>query len=208
MNPGNDFGSLLACRLRHGLATCPAALRRLWQERHAIAATEFAMILPFMIILLIGMAEITGAMNHDRKISRISNSIADLVAQAQTVTTGELDGVFNLGEKILVPYPADELVILIASVTFDNNEDATVDWSYDSTGNAPWTEGAAPPITLPDTIAAPNTSIVVSVATLDYEPPFAGIFTSYFDRDALIELSDSYYLRPRLTNTVQCSNCP
>jgi Flp pilus assembly protein TadG len=183
------------------------ALRRLWRDRQGIAATEFAMILPFMFLLLIGMAEITGAMNHDRKVSRISNAIADLVAQAQTVTTGELDGVLDLGEKILAPYPADELSIVVASVSFDEDGEASVDWSYDSTGGAPWTDGAAPPITLPDTINIANTSIVVSVATLGYEPPFAGIFTRYFERESSIELSDAYYLRPRLTDTVQCSNC-
>ncbi|GAB4514363.1 MAG: pilus assembly protein [Roseibium sp.] len=203
MNRGNDSGAGV------GRARGPWALpvRRLWCDRRAVAATEFAVILPFMFILLIGMAEVTGAMNNDRKVSRISNAIADLVAQAQTVTTGELAAVMDLGEKILAPYPVTDLDIIIASVTFDEDGDPTVDWSYDSSGGEPWTEGAAPPITLPGTVASPNTSIVVGQTTLDYEPPFAGIFTSYFSRSASIQLSDTYYLRPRLTDTVVCTNC-
>jgi Flp pilus assembly protein TadG len=160
-----------------------------------------------MLIILIGMAEITGAMNQDRKVSRIANAITDLVAQAQTVTPAELAGVMDLGQKVLAPYPADDLYIIIASISFDDDGDAEVDWSWDSDSEAPWTEGAAPPITLPDTIASPNTSIVVGVTSLEYTPPFAGIFTSYFSRSDALTLTDTYYLRPRLTDTVQCSAC-
>jgi len=196
-----------ALKLPRIVASLFGRARALRDNTNAVAATEFALILPFMLLLLIGMSEITGAMNADRKVSRISNSITDLVAQAQTVTTQELDGVMDLGEKVLAPYPADQLTTIIASVSFDEDGDAEVDWSYDSTGSEPWPEGADPPIELPDTIAAANTSIVVGVTTLDYSPPFAGVFTDYFARDSVITLSDTYYLRPRLTDTVDCTNC-
>jgi Flp pilus assembly protein TadG len=203
MNPGNKSGitSLLA------RVMLPRSVRRIVRDRRAVAATEFALILPFMFIILIGMAEITGAMNNDRKVSRISNSITDLVAQAQTVTPAELTAVMDLGEVILAPDPADGLYIIIASVTFDEDGDPEVDWSYDSDGGAPWTPGSAPPITLPDTLGTPNSSIVVGMSTLEYTPPFSGLFTSFFSRNSMLELSDTYYLRPRLTDTVECSAC-
>jgi len=181
--------------------------RRFWADRRGVAATEFALILPVMLIILIGMAEITGAMNHDRKVSRISSAITDLVAQAQTVTEAELLSVMDLGEMVLDPYPADQLEIIVASVTYDEDGDPEVDWSFNNGGSNPWTEGAAPPIDLPDTLVSPSTSIVVGVATLDYTPPFTGIFTGYFSRDSVLELSDTFYLRPRLTGTVTCSDC-
>lgn len=178
------------------------------EDRRGVSATEFAVILPFMFILLIGMAEATGALNQDRKVSRISNSITDLIAQSQTVTTSELSSLLDIGEKILDPYPADTLEIIVASVTFDEDGDATVDWSRNNSSGTPWSRGSAPPITLPDTVAQPNTSIVVGQTNLTYTPAFAGIFTSYFSRASSIDLSDTYYLRPRLTDTVTCDNCP
>ncbi|MCX2724147.1 TadE/TadG family type IV pilus assembly protein [Roseibium salinum] len=165
------------------------------------------MILPFMLILLIGMEEVTGALNQDRKVGRIANSIADLVAQAQSVNTSELTAVMDLGEKILAPYPAKDLEIIIASVSFDEDGNPSVDWSYDGTNAAPWAKDSQPPITMPDTIAIPETSIVVGQANATYTSPFTGIFTSYFKRDTSIGLSDTYYLRPRLTDTVNCSDC-
>ncbi len=165
------------------------------------------MILPFMLVLLIGMEEVTGALNQDRKISRISNSITDLIAQAQTIDTNDMDAIFDLGGKILAPYPDDNLKVLLASVTFDEDGKPTVDWSYDSKHGKPWAKGSKPPVTLPDTVAIPNSSIVVGQASLTYVPTFAGIFTEYFDRASSIDLSDTYYLRPRLTDTVTCDDC-
>jgi Flp pilus assembly protein TadG len=181
-----------------------------WKDTRAVSATEFAMILPFMFILLIGMAEATGALNQDRKVSRISNSVTDLIAQAQTVSASDLDSVLDLGEVILAPYSADTLETIIASVSFDEDGDASVDWSRNNNGGSsgtPWAEGSTPPITLPDAVAQPNTSIVVGQTNLTYTPAFAGLFTGFFDRASSLELSDTYYLRPRLTDTVTCDNC-
>lgn len=203
MNPSTDsgFGRILR------QVAFSLGVRKFLKDRRAVAATEFALILPFMLILLIGMAEVTDAMNQDRKVTRISNAVADLVAQAQEVTTNDLLGVMDLGEQVLAPYPADDLEIIIASVSFDEDGDASVDWSLNSSGGTPWADGSTPPITLPDTVAAANTSIVVGSTTLDYTPPFVGIFTEYFSRDSSLELTHNYYLRPRLTDTVQCTNC-
>jgi len=205
MNPGTEtkpgFGTLRR-RVFHPLWTLKADTR-------AVSAVEFALILPILLILLIGMEEITGAMNYDRKVSRIANSVADLVAQAQTIDSDELVAIMDLGAVILDPYPADTMEIIIASVSFNEDGEASIDWSLDDSGEAAsgWTKGAEPPITLPDTVAAPETSIVVSQVNLTYEPLFAGIFTQYFSRASSLELSDTYYLRPRLTDTVDCSDC-
>ncbi|WP_420412260.1 TadE/TadG family type IV pilus assembly protein [Roseibium sp.] len=185
----------------------PAALSRFWTDKRGVSAIEFAMILPFMLVLLLGMAEVTDALNQDRKVSRMANAITDLVAQAETVTTGELDNVLALGATILQPYSTTNLNIIVASVSFDEDGDASVDWSYDDAGNNPWPSGSAPPITLPGTVAAANTSIVLGQATLGYTPPFAGVLNQYFSRSSSITLSDTYYLRPRLTGQVPCSNC-
>lgn len=204
MNPGNS----LRCQ---GVT----ALKKLWTDRRGVSATEFAMLLPFMLLILIGMEVVTGALNQDRKISRIASSVTDLVAQAQTVTTSELDAVMKVGDAVLAPYSTDDLDIVVASVSFDEDGKATVDWSRNNKGStsSDWAPGSKPPITLPDTIAAPNSSIVVGQTNLDYRPAFAELYSYFaglFSGDAIdvIKLSDTYYLRPRLTGTVECENCP
>lgn len=165
------------------------------------------MILPFMLILLIGMEEVGGTLDYDRKVSRISNSVADLVAQGQTLTPADLKALMNIGGKILDPYPDTDLETIVASVTFDKKGNPAVDWSYSSKGSSPWAKNSKPPIDLPAAAAKPLTSIVVTQTNLKYVPTFAGIFTDYFSRASSIDLSDTYYLRPRLTDTVKCPDC-
>lgn len=181
-------------------------LHALWRDRHGVSATEFALILPFMLILLIGITELSGAINADRKVSRIANSTTDLVSQAQTLSTDELDDILALGEKILDPYPDDSLKTIISSVTFDEDGEPIVDWSYSNKEN-PWDVGAAPPVLLPEAISNPLTSIVIAESTYVYTPPFSGLFTEAFPRLAKYTLQDIFYFRPRLTDTVSCSDC-
>lgn len=182
-------------------------LHAFWQNAKGVSAVEFAMVLPFLLILLIGMVEVTGTVDHSRKVSRIASSITDLIAQAQTVDKSDLKNILEIGPTILEPYSSDNLYSIVASVTFDSDAKASVDWSYDSDGGEPWPTGAEPPVSLPSTIAIADTSIVVTQTDLTYVPAFAGIFTNYFQRASSYDLSDTYYLRPRLTGTVACSNC-
>ncbi|WP_305988885.1 TadE/TadG family type IV pilus assembly protein [Roseibium sp. MMSF_3544] len=204
MNPGNDFRTRLADKGR----VIADRVSGLWRDNRAVSAVEFAMILPFMFFLLIGMTELADALNQDRKVSRIANSIADLIAQEEAVSSGDLDSLLDIGEKILDPYPSDNLQVIVASITFDEDGDASVDWSRDTAGTVPWTAGSAPPITLPGTVAVANTSIVVGQTNLTYTPNFAGAFSSIFDwSPSALDLTDTYYLTPRITGTVTCSNC-
>lgn len=182
-------------------------MRDFGSDRRAVSAIEFSMILPFLLILLIGMEEVSGTLNYDRKVSRIANSVADLVAQAQTITPADLTALMDLGGKILDPYPDTNLETIVASVTFDDDGKPAVDWSYSSKGGSPWAAGSKPPMDLPEAVAAPNSSIVVTQTNLKYVPTFSGLFTEYFSRASSIDLSDTYYLRPRLTDTVECPAC-
>ncbi|TYC68104.1 pilus assembly protein [Stappia sp. BW2] len=182
-------------------------MKSIGTDKRGVSAIEFAMVLPFMLILLIFMEEASGTLDHNRKVSRIANSVADLVAQGQTVTPADLKAMMHIGGKILDPYPDTNLETIVASVTFDKKGNPAVDWSYSSKGGSSWPKGSKPPIELPDAVAKPLTSIVVTQANLKYAPPFAGIFTDYFARDSLIDLSDTFYLRPRLTDTVKCPDC-
>ena len=203
MNPGANIGAAF----RRGLSFAWDRLQKFHANTKGVAATEFAMILPIMLVLFIGSVETTGLLNQDRKLSRIANSVTDLVAQAQSVSSAEVSGMFDIGNKILAPYTTDTLNIIVASVSFDDEGDATIDWSVCKLTCADWAKGTEPPITLPDTVASPNTSIVVGEASMTYTPEFSGIFTDYFQRATSYNISDSFYLQPRLTDTVKCDDC-
>jgi len=178
------------------------ALRNLNADRRGIAAVEFALLLPFLLILLIGMSETVTALNTDRKVSQVASSAADLVAQADTITTGEIADIMIAAEEIMLPYPDSPLDVIIASVTFNEDGDPEVDWSRNKSGTAPWTAGSAPPIDIPEAISVAGSSLVIGVSSYTYQPLFASMLQHIFPRAASINLGDTYFLKPRTTATV------
>jgi len=178
------------------------AVQRLRADRRGIAAVEFALLLPFLLILLIGMSETVTALNTDRKVSQVASSSADLVAQAETISTSEIADIMLAAEQIMLPYSDTPLDVIIASVTFNEDGDPEVDWSRNKAGTAPWTAGSAPPIDIPESIAVAGSSLIVGKSTYTYVPLFASMLQNIFPRATSIALGDTYFLKPRLTTTV------
>ena len=60
--------------------------RRLAGDQRAVSAVEFALILPIMLLLLFGGVELGDALTIDRKVTHVTSTISDLVAQSKTIT--------------------------------------------------------------------------------------------------------------------------
>src|SRR4051812_23308882 len=67
---------------------------RFGADRRGVAAIEFALLLPVMILLYFGSAEFVNAFSAQRRISHIAASIADITAQDRTISTAQLNDLF------------------------------------------------------------------------------------------------------------------
>ncbi|MBD8892330.1 TadE/TadG family type IV pilus assembly protein [Roseibium litorale] len=175
---------------------------RLQKNTRGVAAVEFALILPFLIILLIGMAEATTGLNQNRKVAQVASSIGDMVARATSVSSTSLADLMKARTYIMEPYDASNMTVIVASVSFDKDKKATVDWSADQSGGTPWAKDQAPPITIPDGAIAANKSIIVCQTKYTYVPMFASLAQNIFPRATSIDMSGVVFLRPRLTTKV------
>ncbi|NRG16140.1 pilus assembly protein [Rhizobiales bacterium] len=186
-----------------------SAARALWTrlatDRRGVAAVEFALVLPLMLLLLVGMTELYSAMTLDRKLSQTSSTIADLVAQETAVTRAELLSIMDVAEAILDPYPEDGIRFVVAGVRMEDENKPEVAWS-EGLNAASWATGAPPPIELPAELTKTKGSfLVVTHGTYTYQPVFTNLFKDIFGTSE-IELEDAYYLRPRLSAEVGCCN--
>lgn len=175
-------------------------LARLAACRRGIAAVEFALVLPILLLLLLGTTELTRALTYDRKVTQVASTVADLAAQASTLSSGEVSDIFKASEAIMQPYPSADLGIVISSVVFDNDGNATVDWSCQHNSTA-WSDGTQPPITIPPAIALKNTSVIVAVSDFTYQPVFNSVIAEN------IELAETFFLRPRLVIKIPDPGC-
>ncbi|MDB5589510.1 TadE/TadG family type IV pilus assembly protein [Enterovirga sp.] len=109
-----------------------ARLRSWPRAVEGVAAVEFALILPIMVTLFLGMSEVTLAVNIDRKLTLLSRSLADLSSRTRELTTTEMSNVFGAASAIMRPFdsPAPQMVVSSIGVTKSGSTyTGAVEWS-------------------------------------------------------------------------------
>lgn len=71
-------------------------------DARAIAATEFALMLPFMMILMVGSFELSQGMKAARKITLVADTVGELLSQNGTGTVGSADLSFAQDSAMLI----------------------------------------------------------------------------------------------------------
>lgn len=185
-------------------------ISRYFQDKKGVAAIEFAFIAPILILLFIGTMEVSYAVSVDRKVSRVSSTVADLITQDSNFTADELDSLMDVSSRIMQPYeyPSDNIKISIISVSIAGGQ-ATVDWCHNfNNGETPAVNSV---YTVPDNIKIDGTRLLTTKVTLDHKPAFS--FVGYqngkltFDAST-ISLSEEMFLRPRNgQRAIECPDC-
>jgi Flp pilus assembly protein TadG len=136
-------------------------------DESAMAAVEFALILPLLVTLLFAGIDITEAVAARRKTIVATSTMSDLVAQSKEVTTADIDNFLTAGAAIIPPFDANELETVLTNVVMDANAVPTVAWSVGRHAEAR-TKGTSFPV--PAKLRAANTSVVVAEVNFDYKP--------------------------------------
>ncbi|HEY9010727.1 MAG TPA: TadE/TadG family type IV pilus assembly protein, partial [Devosia sp.] len=114
-------------------------LRRLAADEGGAAAVEFALILPFLLLLYMGSIEASTLFTVDRRVEVISSTVADLVArwnpnQGTSIPKSILLDYFKASEGIIVPYPTTDLKQVVSFVRVSTAGIASVIWSCSYNG--------------------------------------------------------------------------
>ncbi len=171
------------CRLARRLC----AFRR---DDRAVAATEFALILPILIPMLFGTVEIGNALLLDKKVTMASQTAADLIAQQKVVTGTDITNMWAAIDNIILPYATDNTAYTVISVIADEDGNQSIDWQQ--------TRGGAEveAITIPAGMLGEEESVIVATITYQYTPVFGDLLFSNF------AITDISYLCPRTVDTV------
>jgi Flp pilus assembly protein TadG len=174
-------------------------LSRLWPHQSGIAAVEFALILPILLVLWIGGVEVTSALSVDRRLNNFAASMGDLVSRAKTVTYTDVDDLFELTEAAMFPYDATGMTMRITAVTIEPSGSTKVAWSR-ARGMTAYAKDTVVNSTVPATLRPPSTSgsqIIMSEVFYTYRPAVGYVITSN------VELEERVYFVPRLGSNVK-----
>ncbi|HEY8595047.1 MAG TPA: TadE/TadG family type IV pilus assembly protein [Devosiaceae bacterium] len=152
---------------------------RLAREREGIAAVEFALVLPVMLILYIGSIEASQAITVDRKVTTLVGSLGDLVSRSEdTITQTQLTDYFKAAQLMLLPYNKTNLKQVVSCIQVASDGTAKVYWSYAYNGATAHTQNAS--FTLPPETAsmAAGGYIIVAEAVYSYKSLFGLVITN------------------------------
>ncbi len=96
-----------------GLARQISRWRR---DSSGVAAVEFAMILPLMLVLFLGTVEISTTLAIDRKVSLVAQTVSDLTSRGRVMDSGQLTSFNNIADAMLNPYSQTPLKVTITEI--------------------------------------------------------------------------------------------
>ncbi|MGE0503314.1 MAG: TadE/TadG family type IV pilus assembly protein [Rhizobiaceae bacterium] len=197
------------------LASRFSGLRSLLADRRAAAAVEFAFVAPVLLSLYFVTMEVAQGIEANKKVGRVGSMVADLITQQQSINKSELNAIMSIGESILQPYnrTRPEIEVTAINITDDPNPQVLVSWSR-KLSNGSTGAGATKntTTTVPAKLKIRNSFLIRVTSRLSYTPVIAWTadqkanlgLAAAFDG---IQMGETYYLRPRMTQTIACSDC-
>lgn len=180
-------------------------IRRLLRNERGVAATELALMGPPLIIMFVGLVEITFKLWSTQKAEKVAVTLSDVVAQSQTVTTEGLGYVVNSTGDIMAPFEFEDngMVIISSVYRAQDEETPTVNWQCTKT----WSESEEETFSavskigtqgsdaiLPDDLTLnEKENVIVAEVFYTYEPILPGLL---FDGDEIVYRRA--FFKPRL----------
>jgi Flp pilus assembly protein TadG len=85
-------------------------------RREGLAAVEFALVLPIMLLMYLGLTELTFAVNQDMKLTNLARTVGDLTGRSQTMNTNDMNAIFGAAKAVVSPFDAEAAEITVSSV--------------------------------------------------------------------------------------------
>jgi Flp pilus assembly protein TadG len=180
---------------RHARRSVEGLLR----DCSGVAAIEFAIIVPLMLVMFFGTVEFSSGVAVDRKVTLVARTLSDLTSQSLSVATTDLSNFFAAGTAILTPYPATPIKAVISELYVDPTTfKARVQWSQPYQGGTARAQGST--VVIPPALAVGGTYLIFSEVSYLYTPTIG-----YVMAKAGVTLSDVAYTRPRQSTCVYLS---
>jgi Flp pilus assembly protein TadG len=168
--------------------------RRWSRDGRGVAAVEFALTAPVLIVAFLGTYEGFQAAAAYRKLSSTTTEMANVVSQYTTMSASDVATVTGASAQIMAPYATSNLSIVLSEITTDTKSNATVTWSQAYNGGAALTAGSS--FTLPTSLKTASTSYMLVQTSYAWAPLVSG------GPVGSIDMTDQMYTMPRQSSSI------
>lgn len=121
---------------RLNIAAPRVGWRQLARDVRGVAAVEFGLIAPVLLIMLVGVFEVTRAISIDRRFGQVTSMVADLIAREENITAADVNAIYGIVDHVMGVWGTDTLKLHVIPVRA-KDDDATVLQVYAEVTNRP-----------------------------------------------------------------------
>lgn len=170
-------------------------LRRFARENKGVAALEFAIIAPFLMVpLLLGSVDLIDVMGANKRAQNATASLADVVARDTEISNAEVANVWRALDVLMYPNGADAMEIRVSSISIESASTARVVWSEGHGGMSARQAGTT--VNLDSRMMNVGTSIIMVESVYKYDAPLGFLFQSQ------VRMTHNAYRRSRLVDPI------
>ena len=162
--------------------------------------TEFAIILPILVLIWLGGFEASNAVTTYRKLTDTTSELANIASRGVTTNKAELQTIMGATAQIMTPYPTSNLEIVVSEIQTDVNSVATVTWSQSYNNATAHQKGAS--WTLPAALSGPSLSYILVESTYSYQATLGAPYIG-----TSIPMASQLYIPPRQVPSLPCADC-
>ena len=197
------IGRLTAMLMRNPLC------RRFLASQRGVAAIEFAMIMPVLLILFLSSFDVGNAIIVYLKVRSATYQLAAITNQYGTgstsqISTSTMSAITSATSQVMAPFSTTSAAVTISQIKATSASAATVSWSYTMNGTALSGTYSGLPANMAQNSC--NSSypcyFILSSVSYTYTPLFGHYMTGP------LTLSDTLLVTPRVSKCVQYNNTP
>lgn len=171
------------------------------EDKDGVAALEFALIAPILIMMYLGLLEVSMGIMADRDVSHATNVAGDLATQVEVLDSDEIIDIFTAAVTVMAPRPntSGDINMLIESWDIDPDTNAPRSRGTAKLGAGTISNGGANLTDLQNmNLLTPTSGVVVATINYDYTP----VGFLYFKENQKINLHETFVLKPRRSSSV------
>ncbi len=194
---------LLLTEVSDAIRKTHAGVKSFARDQRGVSAVEFALLLPVMILIYAGVADVSRGVDANRKVSRVASMVGDLISRQISVMPAQLDDVFKIGATLMIPSgTAPEIRVSFIKVEAVQNRPNLIvklDWSQKTAGfkeSSNRVDRENKQTYLPENLRQEPMNYIRVEAQYTYKPLLSAVLPD-------IAMEEIYYISPRYSDTIR-----
>jgi Flp pilus assembly protein TadG len=191
------------------------AWRRLRGDQRGVAAIEFALVVPAVIVIYVVGFEIAEAGTAYRKLTDTTVQLANVTSQYTSLSCTDVNNVLNAAVQIMTPYPTSNISVVLSEVSVNSADVGTVCWSEEYQGTRLADNST---VTVPSGYKGANSTsscssgtasyYIMVQSTYAYQPTIGAAFIGSGKMVGPITMTDQILMLPRASSSIPDPNAP